>query len=65
MCEAVVISPGKPEARSCTPWYKSFVLILYVALGTHGLYSVDGIGDYSKDFNQKSNVIRFMFQKNH
>lgn len=26
---------------------------------------VGSIGDYSKDFNQKSHVIRFIFQKNH
>lgn len=44
---------------------ESFVLILYVALGTHGLNSVDAIGGYSKDFNQKRSVIRFVFQKKH
>lgn len=26
---------------------------------------VGSTGDYSKDFNQKSSVIRFVFQKNH
>ena len=39
------------QSRSCTPWYKTFVLILCMALGTYGLYSVGGIGGYSKDFN--------------